>query len=618
MKMISLARRTFLSGVLGMLWVAAQGQDGYWQQRVEYKMDIDMDVKTHRFTGEQRITYYNNSPDTLDRVFYYLFFNAFQPNSQMDVRSRTIADPDRRVGDRISQLGPDEIGYHKIESLKQDGKNVRYEVVGTILEVTLASPILPGSKATFDMEFNSQVPVQIRRSGRDSDEDIAYTMTQWYPKLCEYDREGWHAHPYIGREFHGVWGDYEVNITLDSSYVIGGTGHLQNPDKIGHGYASSGERVRRPGKDQLTWNFKASNVHDFAWAADPEYRHDKIKVPDGPEIHFFYKPANEEVAKNWKELQGYAIRLFQIMNNTFGVYPWDTYSVIQGGDGGMEYPMCTMITGNGSFRGLVGVTVHEVIHSWYQGALANNEAKYPWMDEGFTSYASALVSDKLFDGNRKNPHERSIQGFTRFAKAGLEEPASTHSDHYQTNRAYSVAAYTKGAVMLSQLQYILGDEAFFKAFKRYFNTWKFKHPEPRDMKRVLEKSSGLELDWFYEHWIHTTNTIDYAVDSLESTEEGTVIHLSRIDPLPMPVDVMLTFADGSQELHTIPLEIMRGAKTADSFYEGVPVKVEADWPWTHPTYSFSIDQTGVVKAEIDPSKRLADANLENNVGQMER
>ncbi|NUO02857.1 MAG: M1 family peptidase, partial [Saprospiraceae bacterium] len=167
------------------------GQPDRWQQAVNYKMDIDFDVRTHRFEGEQELTYFNNSPDTLYRVFYHLYFNAFQPGSMMDMRSRTIPDPDGRVGDRISKLKPDEIGYHNILSLKQNGKKVSYKVVETILEVTLAEPIMPGSRTVFDMEFESQVPVQIRRSGRDNKEGIDYSMAQWYPKMCEYDYQGW-------------------------------------------------------------------------------------------------------------------------------------------------------------------------------------------------------------------------------------------------------------------------------------------------------------------------------------------------------------------------------------------------------------------------------------------
>ncbi|MDL5047110.1 hypothetical protein QQ054_13885 [Oscillatoria amoena NRMC-F 0135] len=187
------------------LSVTLCAQDYRWQQRVEYTMDVRLDVKTHKVTGTQKLVYTNNSPDTLRKVYYHLYFNAFQPGSMMDVRSRSIADPDGRVTDRISKLRDEEIGYQRIEILKQDGKDIPFRVNGTILEVELAKPLLPKTKTTFDMKFESQVPVQIRRSGRNNREGIAYSMTQWYPKLAEYDHQGWHAYQYVAREFHGVW-----------------------------------------------------------------------------------------------------------------------------------------------------------------------------------------------------------------------------------------------------------------------------------------------------------------------------------------------------------------------------------------------------------------------------
>ena len=202
---------------------------GYWQQSVEYDMDIDFNVETNQFTGIQTLKYSNNSPDTLNKIFYHLYFNAFQPGSMMDTRSRTIEDPDRRVGDRISKLNDSEIGFHKVSSLTQDGKSLEFQIEGTVLEVKLAEPILPGTTTVLNMSFQSQVPLQIRRSGRDNSEGIEYSMSQWYPKIAEYDERGWHAHPYIGREFYAPWGDFNVNITIDRNYILAGTGILQKP-----------------------------------------------------------------------------------------------------------------------------------------------------------------------------------------------------------------------------------------------------------------------------------------------------------------------------------------------------------------------------------------------------
>ena len=201
----------------------AQPQPGYWQQQVDYTMEVDMDVKTFRYSGTQELVYTNKSPDTLKRVFYHLYFNAFQPGSEMDIRSLSLRDPDARVGSRIGKLNKKEVGYLHATSITQDGKALSFEEEETILVVPLAKPLPPNASTTLSMVFEGQVPKQIRRSGRDSKEGVSLSMTQWYPKLAEYDHEGWHTNPYIGREFHGVWGNFDVKLTLDKDYVVGGT-----------------------------------------------------------------------------------------------------------------------------------------------------------------------------------------------------------------------------------------------------------------------------------------------------------------------------------------------------------------------------------------------------------
>lgn len=591
-----------LSLIVPLLTMAQKPEDR-WQQKVNYSMEIDMDVENNQFTGKQKLVYYNNSPETLNRVFYHLYFNAFQPGSMMDVRSRTIEDPDSRVGSRIASLGPDEIGYHKIKSLKQNGKPVAFTVDGTILIVELNSPIRPGKKATFDMEFESQVPLQIRRSGRDNKEGIRFSMTQWYPKMCEYDYEGWHANPYIGREFHGVWGDFDVKITINKEYTIGGTGYLQNPKEIGHGY-SNGEVLHDKDVEKLTWHFKAPNVHDFAWAADPDYTHTTAQVPNGPALHFIYQ--KDSLTQYWDSLPQYTVKIFELMAEHFGAYPYDQYTVIQGGDGGMEYPMATLITGHRSKGSLIGVTAHEAIHSWYQMMLATNEAKYAWMDEGFTSYAQDVVLSKIWDFE---PHAGSYRSYLSIVKSGKQEPMTTHADHYKTNRAYGVNAYSKGALTVSQLAYILGDEVLEEGMKKYFYTWRFKHPNPNDFKRILEQVSGIELDWYFEHWIGTTNTIDYTVKGVWAQPDYTVITLERRGDMPMPVDILIELKDGSKMLYSIPIRIMRGHKNAED-YEVLPA-----WPWTFPYYDLKLDLDGsqIERIVIDPANGMADIDRANNV-----
>ncbi|MDH5367290.1 MAG: M1 family metallopeptidase [Cyclobacteriaceae bacterium] len=582
-----------------------------WQQHVNYTMHINMDVETHKFTGTQQLVYTNNSPDTLTKVFYHLYFNAFQPGSMMDIRSLNIIDPDGRVIDRISKLSEDEIGYQKVNSLKQDGKDLSYQIAGTILEVKLKKPILPNTKTTFDMEFEGQVPVQIRRSGRNSKEDISYSMSQWYPKLSEYDFEGWHANPYIAREFHGVWGDFDVNITIDAKYILGGSGYLQNGNDIGFGYEDKGVQVKNAGNTN-TWHFVAPNVHDFMWAADPDYIHTKIQVPDGPMVHMLYDKNTANI-EAWEKLPEYMVKMFSFMNKTFGKYPYDQFSVVHGGDGGMEYPMSTLVTGNRSERSLVGVTIHEAFHSWYQGVLGFNESKYPWMDEGFTSWASAITSQHIYDSESKdNPNLGSYATYFFQALSGQEEPLTTHADHFKTNRSYGINSYVKGAVILTQLGYVIGNDNLMKGMRRFYNTWKFRHPNANDHMRIMEKVSGIELDWYYEHFVNTVNQIDYKIDTLIETNGNAQLTLSRIGDMMMPIDLEIEYTDGTKELRYIPLRIMRAEKPVED--EEMMRITEEDWPWTHPTYQLLLSKpiSKIKRIEIDPSKRLADVDPFSN------
>lgn len=597
---------------------------GYWQQQVHYEMDIDMNVETNQFDGIQKLTYTNNSPDTLSRVFYHLFFNAFQPNSMMDKRSRTIADPGSKIADKIVSYDSTQIGYQKIDRLTQNGEEVDYSVEGTILEVQLNEPILPGEEAIFEMEFNAQVPLQTRRSGRDNEEGIRFSMSQWYPKIAAYDEDGWYPNPYIAREFYAPFGVFDVTIHIDREYVVAAGSVLQNPEEVGYGYETEEMTVNRPDGEKLTWKFRSENVHDFMWAADPDFTHTTAQVPDGPLLRFFHQTepvaenASEERAnelpESWDNLPWYTVKAFEYMNEQVGAYPYKEYSVIQGGDGGMEYIMGTLITGNRSLRSLVGVTVHELIHSWFHGVIASNEVYEAWIDEGFTSYFSELTIDEIFNEDKENPMASRYRSYKEIATApGLEEPMHIHSDHYVTNMAYSRASYTKGAIFLHQLGYVIGKDALARSLGKFYDTWKFKHPTGKDFLRIAEEESRMVLDWYYEYWVTTTKTIDYSIESVNESNRQTDITLERIELMPMPLEVEVTFTDSSKTVYYIPLEMMWGEK--ENEYSDKEWIQKEDWEWVFPQYTLTIDQpkSAIQKVEIDPSHRLADINRENNV-----
>ncbi|WP_299675957.1 M1 family metallopeptidase [uncultured Tenacibaculum sp.] len=596
----------------------SSSKSNYWQQQADYTMDIDMDVKTYQYKGKQKLVYTNNSPDELNKVFYHLYFNAFQPNSQMDARLHTIEDPDGRMVEkigtsedvktvsRIAKLQPNEIGFIKVSSLRQNGKKVSYEIVGTILEVTLNTPIKSGEKATFEMEFNAQVPLQIRRSGRNSKEGVALSMTQWYPKMAEYDFEGWHTPPYIAREFHGVWGNFDVTLHIDKNYVVGGTGDLLNPQEVGHGYEDKNKSLSLPKGKKLTWKFSGKNIHDFTWAADPEYQHDIYKMENGIDLHFLYKKTlDAKFIENWKKLQPKTADLMKYFSKHIGQYPYKQYSVIQGGDGGMEYAQCTLITGQRPWGSLLGVTAHELAHTWFQFLLATNESKHPWMDEGFTTYISNKAMNEITGRGAVNPNSGSYRGYGFLVKSGMEKPLSTHADRYETNRAYGIGSYSKGSIFLSQLEYVIGSDNVAKTLKEYYNQFSFKHPTPNDFKRVAEKVSGIHLDWYLNEWSQTTNFIDYGI----KTVKGKEVTLERIGAMPMPLDVVVEYTDGTKESFNIPLEIMRGNKPSSS-------TLLKDWGWAYPTYTFEASKP-VKSIDINKDGFMADINPLNNTFTLE-
>ncbi|MEZ4909349.1 MAG: M1 family metallopeptidase [Saprospiraceae bacterium] len=600
----------FCFGIFQLLTISLVGQQCYWQQHVDYKMSVELDIFSNTYSGHQILTYKNNSPDTLVKVFYHLYFNAFKPGSDMDTRSRNLPDPDPRVKDRILKLPKSDQGYMDIKTLTLDGKEQQFEIEETILEVTLTKPILPNSEVVLEMDFEGQVPIMVRRAGRFNKEDIEYSMAQWYPKLCNYDTQGWHANPYIGREFYGIWGDFEVKITLPSKYTVAATGILQNRESLEKPKKNDSQSIHQ----KKTWHFVAKNVHDFVWAADPEYVQISKTAYDGTILRFYYQPG-EKTDENWKMLPDIMDEALKFMNLNYGQYAYPEYAFIQGGDGGMEYAMATLITGERNFVSLVGVSVHEMVHSWFQMMLATNESLYHWMDEGFTSYAESEVMNhlrklkKIPGDYEENPHLQSILGYENFARSGSEESLITHADHFNTNTAYSVAAYVKGEVLLEELKYIIGEKAFNAGLKQYFSTWKFKHPTTNDFFRVMEKSSGLELDWFKEYFVNSTHTIDYGVEKMEDFS----IILKRKGRIPMPLDITVIDKDNKEYRYHIPIDLMRGVKAGDGFFNNFTVS--HDWHWVYPTYRLKIDvhESKVKKVYIDYSNRLADVDRSDNI-----
>lgn len=601
------------------LIISANAQADKWQQKIAYNIDASLDVNTNRITGVERITYTNNSPDTLRRLFFHMYWNAFQPGSSMDVRNtqlgKTIIGTDskgnpvfdrhKQVYDKISRLTPGQQGYQRMTEVIVNGKAQQVKEHETISEVVLDKPVLPRTSVALTINFEAQVPLLVRRSGRDSNEGVRYSLGQWYPRMAEYDERGWNANQYVAYEFYGVFGKFDVKLTLDKSYMVAATGVFQNPQQVGFGYEAAGTRVSPAKGNTITWHFVADNVHDFVWAADPDYVKTSRQIPGGPLVNVVYQ--STDTTNEWNAVADSMALAYPYMKKWFGNYPYQVFTIIQGGDGGMEYPMATLMRTPST-----STAIHEWMHSWYQGVLASNETLHPWMDEGFSNYADARVVQAI----RKQSgfaQEANYRGYYNLVRSGLAEPPSTPADHYTFNYTSALTSYYKGATFISQLGYIVGDSVLDKILLNYYDTWKFKHPDPNDFIRVAEKTSGLILQWYNDYWNKTTKTIDYAIDSLWEEGGKTKIRIKRLAEMPMPIDVRLTFKDSTTEMHVIPLNMMYGAKPVED--PSVSTYTHEAWKWTHPTYVFEtsrrlFDLTEVV---IDPSQRLADVEKRNNV-----
>ena len=579
-------------------------------------MDIDVDAENFTYQGKQTLTYTNNSPDELKVVYFHLYWNAFKAGSMMDQRvgGQGKNGDSRLQKDGISRLASipkTEEGAQNIHWIKQNGKDLKFEIQETIMKVELATPIKPNSSTTFTMDWDAVIPMQIRRSGRNNREGIDMTVTQWYPKIAEYDYDGWATFDYVGREFHAPFSDFEVNIRIDKNYVIGAGGILENPLEV-KGYDEKAT-IKTDDKNKATWKWSAKNMLDFAWAADKDYTVENFTVLDGPKVYYVYQKSDK--TKLWSDSKPYITQFFQLMNATFGRYTYPTYSFIQGGDGGMEYGMCTMMLGEAnSLEGLLGLMVHEGGHSWNQQIMAYNESMRPWMDEGFTSYYENLVMHQILPPKvaTANPFVGTLNAYRNFVKRGIEEPAVWFGDHHDNGGAYSFASYVKGELFLVQLGYIMGEQNLSVTMKEFYNTWKLKHPTDRDLMHIAQKVSGMDLKWFQNYWINTTKTIDYGIKEVKYDANSTTVTLINNGTVPMPIDFSILTKDKKVINYQIPLNMTHVWKKKDIYGDFTTLNY---WPWTQKEYTFTIpyNKSQISTLGIDFSQRLADVNMADNM-----
>jgi Peptidase family M1 domain len=590
----------------------------YWQQRVDYTIAVTLDTATHTIAGRETIRYTNNSPDTLRYVWMQLDQNLFRDDS----RGALLNPPDARFAARGFKGG---FVLDRVEAVRQSaGKPASRTALrtfenGTVMRVELDRPLPGGGGVTaLDIGYSFQVPEHgADRMGREQfPQGWLYEIAQWYPRMAVYDDvRGWNSEQYLGQgEFYLEYGDIDFAITVPRGFIVAGTGRLTNPlevltaaqrARLAQALRSDstvaiiaksevGQAATRPAGNSptLTWRFAAKSVRDVAWAAAPNFIWDASGW-NGILMQSFYPPAGDSI---WRESTRMVRHSIKHYSEKWFQYPYPTAINVNGPVGGMEYPMIVFCANRRSRRGLFSVTTHELGHEWFPMTVGNNERLYAWMDEGFNTFINTY-SARAFYGDTTGPGGSGIDNWAGFAGSGRDTaPAILPADRVPGN-LLGAAAYSKPAVGLFLLRHsILDSTRFDTAFREYIRRWAFKHPTPADFFRSMEDGVGEDLSYFWRGWFLRTDVVDQAVDSVRTQRDSsgtlTAVFLSSPGGLPMPVDLRLTFNDGSTENARLPVE---------AWFEG-----------SRFTYvrAFAKD---LVKVEVDPDRNFPDVRRGNNV-----
>lgn len=601
-----------------LYWKNRPPDGAYWQQDVHYKIYAVIDEKEHRIDGKQVLDYYNNSPDTLRMVFFHLYQNAFVEGSYLSKLSKEkgIAT----TYGRHEAMGEGTI----VSDVKANGITVPTELDNTILKVTLEKPLLPGEKVSLSMTFNTwwdNGSVRRRMKMYDAWGFMHYNGVQWFPKVCVYDRKfGWDTYQHLNKEFYGDFGIFEVSLDFPSNYVVEATGALENRKEVLPDALREKLDVKHFAKkpwdeapstitpyvkgERKVWKFKAENVHDFAFTADPSYRISTAYWKGIECVGIVQEPH----ASGWQNTGSYVAKIIQTFSTDFGMYAYPKMVAADAQDG-MEYPMLTLDGGRSpSYNGLL---VHEIGHNWFYGMVGSNETYRAAMDEGFTQFLTAYGLEKI-DGNKTAFETNLLNTYTRDALNKDELPLATHSNDFHDALGHEGGyrqVYYKTGSMLYNLQYVLGDELFISAMQHYFNQWKIAHPYFEDFRASIINYTHVDLNWFFDQWIETTKTIDYSIGKISkgAGKDDFKIKLKRKGLMQMPIDFTVTAKNGDQHSFYIPnswFEKKTKAKILPKWY---------GWSKIQPEYTAEVNiPSGIRKVQIDTTYRLADVYYPNN------
>lgn len=564
-------RKNILHASLFCLISTFSFAQNYWQQEVNYKIDVKLDDVNHVITANESFVYINNSPDKLAQIYIHLWPNAYRDgNSALGKQLYKNGEEFLTFADEKDKGGIDSLDF------KVNGEKVKWEYLPKNMDVCvlmLAKSLNPGESMVISTPFKVKLPSgKISRLGHI---EQSYQITQWYPKPAVYDKNGWNWMPYLNQgEFYSEYGSFDVSITLPKNYVVGSTGDLQTASEIeflnelasktsekikSNTYTTSRkEKTAFPesSKEWKTIRYIQSKVHDFAWFADKRFDvlKGEVELPNSKRkvtSWAMYVPQNGNL---WQKSIEYINDATFYYSKWNGDYPYNQVTAVDGtisAGGGMEYPNVTVIGNSSNSMELEIVIVHEVGHNWFYGILGSNERIHGWMDEGMntlnemryvaTKYPeNKNMSDMVLGGrfhlNDLDHHDMGDISYRTIAILGEDQPIETKSADFSSTN-YGVIMYQKTGLAFFYLKDYLGETAFNKAMSDYFEAYKFKHPQPEDMQRVLEQSTGKNLDWLFHDLIQTTNHIDYKIKSVKTNETETKVRIKNVGQVDGPIGV---------------------------------------------------------------------------------
>lgn len=538
-------------------------QTTYFQQKVDYAIQVQLDDKNHYLRGQISIQYTNNSPDTLSSIYMHLWPNGYKHTQT--AFAKQLVDNDR-LDFQFSKA----IDRGFIDSLAFviDGKKVTYEETieqPDIALLALPQPILPNQTITIQTPFRVKLPSDFSRLAHLGQ---SYMICQWYPKPAVYDNEGWHPMPYLSNgEFYSEFGNFDVKITLPENYVLGATGELQTASEQAFLDKKAAESATKnfqqlaqntiesdsfptSSTNLKTVHYTAQKVHDFAWFADKRYHvlQSKVTLKSGKEVTT-YALFNNYEADLWAEAPKYLNRAVTFYSDIVGEYPYSKAVAVQGIYQGadMEYPSITVIGAAGYDAALDNVITHEVGHNWFYGVLGSNERDNPWLDEGFNNYLDSRYMTKYYGYNTSTEYSAYVQQASHHRDQAITSDAATVSDFN-----YYVCAYAKPTLSFRYLQQYLGTPQMDSILKKYYQTWQYKHPQPKDVKALFEQEATKPVNWFFDHLIESTRQLDYAVTQhrcCNPKQQAQITIRNRGDfSAPIPIAVWQWDSNGQQTI----------------------------------------------------------------------